>query len=57
MLVITNNDIRRFIEEEQTQVKKEIESNKKLSIEKKVLAGRAIVGVKYDSSYSESYNN
>ena len=52
--MITRQDIKQFINEDQAQIKREIESFRKLTIEEKVKERKAIVGLRYDSSYNES---
>ena len=52
--MISKQDIKQFINEDQAQIKREIESFRKLTIEEKVKERKAIVGLRYDSSYNES---
>lgn len=52
--MISRQDIQQFINEDQAQARREIESFKKLSIEEKVKARKAIVGLRYDKSYNKS---
>lgn len=49
--MITKKDIQKFIDEEQAQLQREIDSYIKLSIEEKVKARKAIVGLHYDKKY------
>ncbi len=52
--MITRKDLQQFIDEGQAQLQREIDSYRSLSIEEKVKAREAIVGLSYDSNYTES---
>lgn len=52
--MITKQDLQRYIDEDQAQLQREIDSFRKLSIEEKVKARKAIVGLKYDKTYVKS---
>lgn len=52
--MISRQDILQFINEDQAQIKREIESFRKLTIEEKVKERKAIVGLRYDSNFNES---
>lgn len=55
--MISRQEIQQFIDEDQAQVKREMDAFRRLSIEEKVKERKAIVGLRYDREYSGSIHD